>query len=389
MESNEFRHAIQIPRIAFDDRFQGVDEFDRAIFDEIWQDSTFMDPILEWNDKDSAAFCDDTDIFPSVLNIEQPHDDVPINEKFLDLDGRPEIGPLSPTTNSDCESPDPVSEEDFGSAPSAQSSIPATSMNSQQRPDSHRICERQPAGTLVGLNINGPCKRPGSALSNEKENGQYRQSKPKPYQNYVEQRRSLACPYRKLDPHRHRDCLKYTLHRIKDVKQHIDRRHRKPDVYCARCYATFPSQTERDEHTRDSRCEILPRKCLEGVTDEERAKLNKGSCRNVPLEKQWFMMWDELFPGEARPRSAFSGNYIEEVIPLIRHCWVDKSSAIIDSAMRGYETTQVDRGILHKLMNNVFDRLEDEVCRRTPSGGLESNVEDAEQEIRAKKPRTH
>lgn len=77
-------------------------------------------------------------------------------------------------------------------------------------------------------------------------------------------------------------------------------------------------------------------------------------------------MWDILFPGEARPRSAFSGNYIEEVVTVIRHCWIDKSTTIIENAIQNHGNVKVDKGLLQRLMDTVFDRLEEEVCSAPP-----------------------
>ncbi len=64
----------------------------------------------------------------------------------------------------------------------------------------------------------------------------------------------LACPFYKWDAHKYHDCLRYGLRRIKDVKQHVYRRHTKPDLYCAVCYQVFSSADARDAHVRGMDC---------------------------------------------------------------------------------------------------------------------------------------
>lgn len=373
--------------LAFGNSNQEMGDFDKKTFDMILQDATFLNCTAEWDENDTLTFCGQNGFLSSVSDFERPYGDGFIDGGILGLDLMGDS--WSPSTDSDYASSGSDCIEEIGGTLSAQTKVHMAPTRSSPDSDLLHMYEGAPAGTLTGLNSNGAGKRPRPVMPVEEGDGRNRKSTARSYQNGMDQRRSFACPYRKLDPHRHRDCLKYTLHRIKDVKQHIDRRHRKPDVYCARCYATFRSQTERDEHTRDSRCEILPRTQVEGVTDEQRENLNKSSCRNLPLEEQWFRMWEVLFPGEDRPRSAFSGNYVEEVVPLLRHYWVGKSSAIIDSATQGYETAHVDRGLLHRLMDTVFDRLEVEVGRLPHSSDLDSNLREAGQESHSKRSRTH
>lgn len=352
------------PPFAFDDyHSQGIDGCDNEFFDQIWPDIASMNFTLDWNDCDAPTLCDakDLNVLPSCSEVDKHRDDVTVTGGVQDWAGDSSISSESTATHSECASPNPGAELNFFNGPwttepSGQPSISTASGLPQPCADFPHMQEGRSNDILKLVNDNENRKRPRSILSVEDEDSGDKQST----HRHVEQKRMLACPYRKLDPHRHRDCLKYTLHRIKDVKQHIDRRHS---------------------------CEIGQNPCLEGVTDEQRRKLNKTSSRNKSLELQWFNMWDILFPGKKRPRSAFSGNYIEEVVHLIRDCWDDKSSTLIGSAIRDHGDIPIDKDLLDRLMVTLFSRLEEEVCSPSPSGDLNSKVADggAETEQRVSK----
>lgn len=353
---------------AFDENSsQGIDGYDNEFFNEILQDIASTNSPTDWITSDLSTLDDakDLNVLPKCSEIDKPDDDVTVTGGFEYWTGDSSISSGSTTTRSECASPIPDLGLDFFTGqwttePSGQP-IMSTSSGLQQLSADLLCMQDAPSNDSLNMvNDNEDLKRPRSELSVEDEDSGDKQST----HRHVEQKRMLACPYRKLDPHRHRDCLKYTLHRIKDVKQHIDRRHS---------------------------CETGQNPCLGGVTDEQRRKLNKTSSRNKSLELQWFNMWDILFPGKKRPRSAFSGNYIEEVLHLIRDCWDEKRSTLIGSAIREHGNITIDKSLLDKLMGTLFSQLEEEVCSPLPSGDLNSKVGDAGPDIEhrvAKRTRT-
>ncbi|KAH8742670.1 hypothetical protein F5883DRAFT_382940, partial [Diaporthe sp. PMI_573] len=131
-------------------------------------------------------------------------------------------------------------------------------------------------------------------------------------------RSQFACPFQKLNWPKHQACRRYELRRIKDVKQHVYRRHKQPDYYCARCYDTFKTASARDEHARSNNCDILDGYLFEGITEAQKNILNKSSSRGLDPQEQWFEMWDIIFPDEKRPSSAWVGGYLEESVQLLR-----------------------------------------------------------------------
>ncbi|KAJ0109776.1 HET and ankyrin domain protein [Diaporthe amygdali] len=122
-----------------------------------------------------------------------------------------------------------------------------------------------------------------------------------------ERKISFACPYSKKDPMRHRDCYKYTLTRIRDVKQHLTRCHRRP-LYCPRCFEIFETEDSRDDHI--IACGIASPSTTrpDGITEAQRQQLSKKSTPNSPFEDQWFAIWNILFPGSPPPKSPYVDN---------------------------------------------------------------------------------
>ncbi|KAH9238566.1 hypothetical protein K456DRAFT_1178837 [Colletotrichum gloeosporioides 23] len=93
--------------------------------------------------------------------------------------------------------------------------------------------------------------------------------------------RKLACPFFKHDRVRHFDCLPFTLKRVKDVKQHILRKH----------------PAEQNSALSDN---------LKNPSSET---------------AKWFAIWDVLFPHQRRPNSPFIENEVEEAIMMVKEFW--------------------------------------------------------------------
>lgn len=160
---------------------------------------------------------------------------------------------------------------------------------------------------------------------------------------------SLACPFYKHYPLQHWKCLSRVLRRPKDVKQHIYRSHTKPEFYCARCYHIFRSATERDTHCRETVCDTLDSSLSsqsQGINKDQRKLLSEKSPRDLDVEAQWFQIYGIIFPDSELPRSAYVGNCLEEMVPLLREKW-DK---------QGYNITSRAVGNLcHRELSSVMD----------------------------------
>jgi hypothetical protein len=97
-----------------------------------------------------------------------------------------------------------------------------------------------------------------------------------------------------------------TLSRIGDVKQHLGRAHRLP-VYCGRCKDIFPSEADRDAHAeQQSPCGIRTNIRYEGITADIEKRLKQRVSQTAPEERQWFSIFDILFPDhQPIPQSAY------------------------------------------------------------------------------------
>lgn len=169
----------------------------------------------------------------------------------------------------------------------------------------------------------------------------------------------LACPFQKHDPIRYRDCLKLKLLRIKDVKQHLRRRHKQPDYYCSRCYTIFDESQQRDEHTRLALCEKKPMPNFGGITAKQDKELCANADRTLGVEKQWFQVWDTVFPGQRKPQSAFLNNYTEETVSLLRETWNKRRSEILD-CLSGRTTVNFPEAAADDLVNMLLDFFQKE-----------------------------
>jgi hypothetical protein len=133
----------------------------------------------------------------------------------------------------------------------------------------------------------------------------------------TDQKPTFACPFAKKDPVQYRDCFTYTLTRIRDVKQHLGRCHRRP-IYCPICMAVFEDDLLRDAHVVAAAC-TTPQPGIrhEGITELQRLQLSKKPTGNPTHEAQWFTVFDILFPNhDPRPLSAYVDNDLFQNIAL-------------------------------------------------------------------------
>lgn len=130
---------------------------------------------------------------------------------------------------------------------------------------------------------------------------------------------SWACPYRKKDPlkfgHGHyRLCATGHFVDIPALKQHLKRKHEKPEFYCATCYATFNTDPDREvnseERNRHERLRNCQAESINPFADKMTLKQaedirRKRRAPNTDTEK-WYEIFVILFPGSTEPNSPFN-----------------------------------------------------------------------------------
>ncbi|KAH8156284.1 hypothetical protein CIB48_g11965 [Xylaria polymorpha] len=173
----------------------------------------------------------------------------------------------------------------------------------------------------------------------------------------AERQRVLACPYLFKDYESHLGCRKYELSRIRDVKQHLSRQHRRPP-YCPRCYITFNKEKERDEHLRaQQQCESRALVEIDGLSDSQQNRLSKRANSKHTVEEQWYFIWDTLFPNTARPDSVYLDKTFSDEMFCLRQYMMNEGSTIISNALKEYNdisgTSQSDEGDIASLQHSI------------------------------------
>ncbi|KAK1835682.1 hypothetical protein QBC39DRAFT_368185 [Podospora conica] len=155
-------------------------------------------------------------------------------------------------------------------------------------------------------------QRPGHGRAlrkpdDEDEDDEYHQSPPAsradPFSE--DQGPAFACPFFKKDSIAHQACYRFRLTRIRDVKQHIGRKHSMP-IYCPLCFNILPNERERDDHVREKRCPEKPFDRPEGTTEEQKRKLGRRAPATQSREDQWYGIFYILFDESVeRPLSPY------------------------------------------------------------------------------------
>ncbi|KAH9892206.1 hypothetical protein F4778DRAFT_784945 [Xylariomycetidae sp. FL2044] len=185
------------------------------------------------------------------------------------------------------------------------------------------------------------------------------------------ERRRLACPFYKKDPSEYQDCGRFDLYRRQDVKQHINRKHRKPDKYCPVCFTEFKEAKTRDDHIREARCTQQPEPKFKGISEQQAARLRDLNGRGRTDEQHWYDIWEIIFPGEAHPKSTYMGSPRQEGIALLRAFWEQKRSRVIADSLRSRNTAGIDADFMNDLMENILDHFEAE-CWNGSSASMEA-----------------
>ncbi|KAH6986361.1 hypothetical protein BKA56DRAFT_310645 [Ilyonectria sp. MPI-CAGE-AT-0026] len=172
---------------------------------------------------------------------------------------------------------------------------------------------------------------------------------------------SFACPFYKEDRHKYHDCLKYELRRVKDVKQHIYRKHMKPEFYCPRCFQKFSTAEFRDVHTVEPQCKREVNPQFDGISSHQRKSLNNYTSRGRSLKEQWFDTWDIIFPTQRRPSSCYLGNYVEEITSQLRDFWHQRKSEILKTMLDDKHFDAIDPSLLDRVLGTFFNRFESEM----------------------------
>ncbi|KAK0614408.1 hypothetical protein B0T14DRAFT_570344 [Immersiella caudata] len=164
------------------------------------------------------------------------------------------------------------------------------------------------------------------------------------------QRRRLACPYNRRDPHKHnkhRSCNGPGWSTVHRVKEHIYRTHALP-THCARCGEEFQNEAELTGHQRLAQgCEVRDVEQAEGFTKDQEKALRKRTKGLESEEEKWKETYRILFSDDP-----------EDTIPTPYYDDGDTSW----ESRRDDEFDRYERYLRRELPRAVRTRLEEAVA---------------------------
>ncbi|OHE99958.1 hypothetical protein CORC01_04859 [Colletotrichum orchidophilum] len=176
---------------------------------------------------------------------------------------------------------------------------------------------------------------------------------------------TLACPFWKLDPLQHHNCARRKLTRVRDVKQHLNRGHT-PKHYCQRCLRLFADDYALCQHVSDENgwtCPLSAPDTLNGVSHEQSRKLHRKSAPSLSDENQWFAIWEILFPGKTRPRSAYMNPEISEDLEAFQQHLDSRAGPVLHQALElaglleGI-TTEEETQLVQRVISQALFRMQ-------------------------------
>ncbi|KAK1690966.1 hypothetical protein BDP55DRAFT_724541 [Colletotrichum godetiae] len=172
---------------------------------------------------------------------------------------------------------------------------------------------------------------------------------------------SLACRFYKADKRTHNRCFLLQLNKIRDVKQHLYRKHIQPH-YCSRCGREFDTQVEERCHTRQQDCSKRANQPPDGITHDQQKELKERVDRKLAVDQHWFAVWDIVFPGKRRPYPPFVYSPTRDVPTTMRSYWQETTEETLAdrfSRVPGVDSERIIGG-LNTLMDNFFNRFIEE-----------------------------
>jgi hypothetical protein len=163
----------------------------------------------------------------------------------------------------------------------------------------------------------------------------------------IEIRKAFACPYFRLDPVRHIECLSRRLYRIQDVKQHLSRRH----------YVERDKSSNASDNTR-------------GVNTRTQSILKLRLDRRLSPERQWYEIWKILFNQKLPREGPYLSNSKEEIVGSMIAVCKQGSSRVVPGILRSLGLSSEKRKSVQQLMEQLlsgFQALSDEL-----SDGMET-----------------
>ncbi|KAK7427060.1 hypothetical protein QQZ08_006487 [Neonectria magnoliae] len=203
---------------------------------------------------------------------------------------------------------------------------------------------------------------------------------------------SLACPFYKHDPIRHRRCHTYMMKRISYVKQHLQRNHQQP-IHCMVCMTVFDDEDRLFEHSRAQSCQVRPRdQRPDGMTPKQQKQLAVRANQKKSEAEQWYEIYTMLFPGADRPSSPYVSRDLSEDMSSFREFVEGQGGKMIhDSLIKSLPGSMVEesllRNLIHSAIRDIFPQWRSQSLNYN-QGQIGSEAASEETEIDAASPNT-
>ncbi|KAK7413766.1 hypothetical protein QQX98_007333 [Neonectria punicea] len=207
-----------------------------------------------------------------------------------------------------------------------------------------------------------------------------------------EHHQSLACPFYKHDPIRHRRCHTYVMKRISYVKQHLQRNHQQP-IHCMVCMAVFDDEDRLFEHSRAQSCQMRPRdQRPDGMTPKQQKQLAVRANQKKNEAEQWYEIYTMLFPGADRPSSPYVSRDLSEDMSSFREFVEGQGGKMIqDRLIKSLQGPMVEenllRSLIHSAIQDIFPQWRSQSLNYN-QGQIGSEAASEEIEIDAASPNT-
>jgi len=178
----------------------------------------------------------------------------------------------------------------------------------------------------------------------------------------------LACPYWKKDRRTFFQCAKLQLKEVKNVKQHLNRKHTRK-IRCPKCQDEFETEADCNHHVRFVSCQVQDEVEDSGISRDQVEELSKkGPARQTQWDR-WYVVWRVVFPQLAPPSSPYLEVDLSEDMYDFREFFQRHGSAVILDHMRTsrYWTPDDERRFRDVHWTGILDTALEAIHRRWAS----------------------
>lgn len=244
--------------------------------------------------------------------------------------------------------------------PPRTESVEESTVKERSRPSEAEVGIVKAQGPLQQVSSGSMSLRQTHTHEPKSENNQTKQ----------ESKGAIACPFLKKSPERYRCCQKYSFQRIKEVKQHLRRRHMVNGFFCLRCQMPFESHSELMLHIKQGRACKAQEPLHDLITEHQRLLLQQYPSRGKSLEQQWYDVWDIIFPGLPRPKDIYVQTEAEETIKSLWNFWHEKKRDILGEVFESKSSsTTVGAEVYHvfdRVMQSTLNRFTEKISKDDP-----------------------